>query len=265
MKRVVVDPQEIPMLWQAYKKKNDLQAREKLILHYVSLVRYVAGRLAMSIADYFEFDDLLSAGISGLLDAVERFDPELGFKFETFAIARIRGSILDWLRSLNWVPQSIQRNTRKLENALIELEQRLGRHPEDWELADYLGITEAQLQQLIKQVAPVTLLSFDNSCFISDDGSNEHLPLQEIITDSRAIDPLQGLEFQEVKETLGEAIKKLPDKERLVITLYYFEELTLKEIGKILDVSESRISQLHTKAILRLRGQLGRKKKELII
>lgn len=264
MERTVADPQEIPLLWQAYKKKNDLKAREKLILHYVSLVRYVAGRFAMGLVGYFEFDDLLSAGVSGLLDAVERFNPDLGFKFETFAVVRIRGAILDWLRSLNWVPQSVQRRARKLENALIELEQSLGRHPEDQEVADYLGITVAELQQIIKQVAPVTLLSLDGSCFAASDGSNEPCPLQEIIPDSRAVDPSQSLEFQDLKETLANAIKKLPERERLVITLYYFEGLILKEIGKIMGVSESRVSQLHTKAILRLRGQLGRKKKDLL-
>lgn len=260
-----VTPQELSLLWQEYKKKNNFQAREKLILHYISLVRYVAGRLAVGLQGYFEFDDMVSAGIYGLINAAERFNPDLGYKFETFAVARIRGAILDWLRSLNWVPQSVQRKARELENAMINLEQQLGRHPEDSEIADYLGVSPEQFQQLMHQVAPITLVSLEEYCCAPGEGSNDPCLLRELIPDPRAADPARSFEFQELKKTLAGAITKLPDKEKLVITLYYYEGLTLKEIGKVLDVSESRVSQLHTKAILRLRGQLGRKKRELIV
>lgn len=259
-----LDQQEINLLWQEYKKKKDMQAREKLILHYTSLVWYVAGRLAVGLQGYFDFDDIISAGICGLINAVDRFNPDLGYKFETFAVARIRGAIIDWLRSLNWMPQSLQRKARELENALVYLEQKLGRHPDDEEVADYLGITLEQFQQLVHQVAPITLVSLEDYCHAPGEGGNEPCLLQEGIPDPQATDPARSLELQEVKKNLAEAIARLPEKEKLVITLYYYERLTLKEIGKVLDVSESRVSQLHTKAVLRLRGQLGRRKKDLM-
>ncbi|MDH7576735.1 MAG: FliA/WhiG family RNA polymerase sigma factor [Bacillota bacterium] len=255
--------QELVLLWHKFKKENDLKAREKLILHYVSLVKYVAGRLAIGIKGSCELDDLISAGVYGLISAVDRFDPERGFKFETFALARIKGAILDWLRALNWVPQSIRSKARTLEKAFVNLEQSLGRPPEDQEIANYLGLTLKQFHQMTDEVAPVTLLSFEDSLY--SDSENEPYSLGDVIADPKAKDPVEYLEFEEIKEVLAQAIARLPEKEKLVTTLYYYEGLTLKEIGKVLGVSESRVSQLHTKAILRLRGYLSRKKKGLIV
>lgn len=252
------------LLWQEYKKNNSPTAREKLILNYLPLVRYAAGRISPGLQGYFEFDDLVSAGVYGLINAVERFNPDLGYKFETFALSRIKGSIVDWLRSLNWVPQSVFRKTRKLENTLWELEQKLERPPEDHEVADHLGLTLEEYHKLLKQTAPVTLISLDDYFRSSGDGV-DNCSLQDLIPDSQAVDPVLSFEAMEAKQILAQAIERLPERERLVVTLYYYEGLILKEIGQIIGVSESRVSQLHTKAILRLRGQLSRKKRELIV
>lgn len=252
------------LLWQEYKKNKSSTAREKLILYYVPLVRYTASRISPGLQGYFEFDDLVSAGVYGLINAVERFKPELGYKFQTFALPRIKGSILDWLRSLNWIPQSVIKKTKELENVLWELEQKLGRPPEDQEVAVRLGLTLEEYERLLKQTAPVTLISLDD-CFQSSGDGGGTYPLQDLIPDSQAVDPVLSFESMEAKQVLSRAIERLPEREQLVITLYYYEGLTLKEIGQVIGVSESRISQLHTKAILRLRGQLSRKKTELIV
>ncbi|MGB4505354.1 MAG: FliA/WhiG family RNA polymerase sigma factor [Syntrophaceticus sp.] len=252
------------LLWQEYKKNKNAKTREKLILYYVPLVRYTASRISPSLQGYFEFDDLVSAGVYGLITAIDRFNPDLGYKFETFALSRIKGAIFDWLRSLNWIPQSVFRKTKELENALWELEQKLGRPPEDQEVAAHLGLNLKEYERLILQTAPITLISLDDH-FNSSRDSRDTYPLQDLVPDSQAVDPVASCEAMETKRILARAIEKLPERERLVITLYYYEGLTLKEIGQIIGVSESRVSQLHTKAILRLRGQLSRKKTELII
>jgi len=259
-----LNAQEITLLWNNYKNKKDLEAREQLILHYISLVKYLVGRMAIGLKGYLEIDDLISAGIYGLISAVDRFDPDKGIKFETFALARVKGAILDWLRSLNWIPQSVRTKARKLENALADLEQKLGRPPEEPELAAYLGLDLKRLNQLLHEVTPLTLVSLEE-CWRSPDLSGEGLSPEELIPDPNAEDPLARLEFEEIKQTLADAIEKLPEKEKLVITLYYYEGLTLKEIGQVAGLSESRVSQLHTKAILRLRGRLSRKKKSLLV
>lgn len=257
-----VSSQDLAMLWHRYKNENDLQAREDLILNYVSLVKYHAGRMGIGFRGYLEQDDLISAGVFGLINAVDRFDPEKGVKFETYALARIKGSILDWLRSLNWIPQSLRAKAQKLENVMVDLEQKLGRPAEEQEIADYLGLSLTDLHRLMQEVAPVVLVSFEDNWLTPSGG--EGLSLVELVPDSEAVDPVKSLEFKELKQILAEAISRLPEKERLVITLYYYEGLILKEIGQTLGVSESRVSQLHTKAILRLRGSLSRKKKGLI-
>lgn len=249
-------------LWYNYKTKKDLNAREQLILRYIHLVKYVAGRLAVSLKGYFEVDDLVSAGIYGLINAVDRFDPDRGIRFETFALARIRGAIIDWLRSTNWIPQSVRSKAKKLEKALVELEKTLGRPPEERELADYLGLDLESLNRLLHEVAPSTLISFDE--YLRRSEGEEGLSPEELIADANSINPAEHIELEEIKRMLSEAIERLPEKEKLVITLYYYEGLTMKEIGHVLSLSESRISQLHTKAILRLRGRLSRKKGGLI-
>ncbi len=264
MRELNTREQEITLLWYKYKNKRDLEAREQLILHYISLVKYLVGRMAIGLKGYLEIDDLISAGVYGLINAVDRFDPDKGIKFETFALARVKGAILDWLRSLNWIPQSVRAKARKLENAFADLEQKLGRPPEEPELAEYLGLDLKSLNQLLHEVTPLTLVSLEE-CWRSPDLDSEGLSPEELIPDPNADDPLAHLEFEEIKQTLADAIEKLPEKEKLVIALYYYEGLTLKEIGQVVGLSESRVSQLHTKAILRLRGRLSRKKKSLFV
>lgn len=263
MKELNTRDQEITSLWYNYKTKKDLKAREQLILHYIYLVKYLVGRMAISLKGYFEVDDLISAGIYGLINAVDRFNPGRGIKFETFALARIKGAIIDWLRSLDWIPQSVRTKAKKVEKALSELEQKLGRPPEDPELAEYLGIDVKNLNRLLHEIAPLTLFSLDEF-WCSTVREREGLSPEELIPDTNAVDPVEHLEFEEIKRTLADAIERLPEREKLVISLYYYEGLTLKEIGQVMGLSESRISQLHTKAILRLRGRLSRKKKGLI-
>lgn len=254
---------ENALLWHKYKKEGDPKAREELILSYVPLVKYAASRLKISLQGHFEFDDLVSAGVYGLICAVDRFDPNRGVKFETFALARIRGAILDWLRSLNWMPQSIRNKARKLEKAMLEVGQKLGREPKDHEIAAYLGCSLKNLQKIYQEVAPTTLISLEE-CFFADKEGFAAYSLKELIPDVNAENPVQEVEREEIKNLISQAIARLPEKEKLVVALYYYEGLTMKEIGEVMDVSESRICQLHTKAILRMRGYLGRKKKMMI-
>jgi RNA polymerase sigma factor FliA len=248
-------------LWEKYKKYNDPEARETIILQYSSLVKYVAGRLAISMPANVQKDDLVSYGIFGLIDAIEKFDHERGFKFETYAIARIRGAILDGLRSMDWVPYSVRHKSKELEKAFTALEIELGRSATDEEVCGYLGVTLEQFNQMLTETRSAALQSLDE--FWHDGQNPDSLRLIDTIEDPNCDDPTSNLEFEETKGILGEAIEKLPERERMVVALYYYDGLTLKEIGEVLGVSESRISQMHSKAILRLRGRLSRIKKRI--
>ncbi|MCX7779296.1 MAG: FliA/WhiG family RNA polymerase sigma factor [Negativicutes bacterium] len=242
---------ELLQLWQTYHEQKEPEAKAKLIEHYVPLVKLVSGRIAIGLPQYIDKDDLTSSGFFGLLDAIERFDPDRGFKFETYAVARIRGAILDSLRAQDWLPSSLRQKAKQYEQVVAQLESRLGRSAEDEEIASALGITTAQLHVLLNQLNASTLVPLDE--FVRTETPN-----------SEFINPTQRIEEDEVKEILAEAIDKLPEKERLVLSLYYYEGLTLKEISLIMKLSEARISQLHTKAIFRLRGSLSRLKSSLL-
>lgn len=237
------------MLWQSYKQHRDQGAREQLIKSYLSLVKVIVGRLAVGLPSHVDRDDLTSAGIMGLLDAIDKYDLARGIKFETYATARIRGSILDFLRAQDWVPVSLRQKAKKLEALFAELEQKFSRPPTDTEMAAALGIGVAEYYILLKDINGYSLLSLD-----------EMAADAWLVDEHEAASPSRLAEFAEVKEILAGAIDRLPEKERLVVALYYYEGLTLKEIGVTLGLSEGRISQLHTKAILRLRGALSRKK-----
>ena len=251
------------MLWERYKNHKDMQAREILILEYAGLVKYVAGRMAISLPPTVQQDDLISYGIFGLIDALEKFELARNIKFETYAIARIRGAIWDGLRSMDWVPYSIRQKAKELEQTYAKLEHQLGRAATDDEICSALNITKPQFNQQLIETSFSSFLSLDDIWNIDND-SGSAVRVIDTIHDQNAEDPVLMVMFHEQKRILTDAINKLPEREKLVIALYYYEGLTLKEIGKVLGVSESRISQMHTKAILRLRGRLSRIKKKIL-
>lgn len=254
---------EVEKAWELYKETGSPTAREALILHYVPLVKYVAGRVAIGLPATVEFDDLVSYGLFGLVDAVEKFDVVRGVKFETYAAARIRGAVIDGLRSSDWVPRSVRQKARELEQAVADLEARLGRSATDEEVSEALSISLAEYYELLLQVKGVSLASLDE-VWSGDPDEDGALHFGQMVENPRSEDPTALLERIEVKRILSSAIDQLPERERLVVALYYYEGLTLKEIGETLGVSESRVSQIHTKAIIRLRGRLGRYRQSLV-
>jgi RNA polymerase sigma factor for flagellar operon FliA len=246
--------EETQTLWRNYKRSGDPKVRDRLILTYAPLVKYVAGRLGSGLPAHVDDDDLVSYGLLGLIGAIERFDPDRDIKFETYAIARIKGSIIDELRSMDWVPRSVRSRARQIERAIAELESRLGRAPTDEEIAAKLGISEDELDESLSAISRTSIAALDELWTVSAGG--DQIALIDTIEDTQRPNPQSALAETEIKEAVGEAIARLPERERLVVTLYYYEELTLREIGEVLGVTESRVSQLHTKAILRLKARL---------
>ena len=245
------DSKDMASLWTAYKKAHDKEVRDQIVEHYLTLVNIIAGRLAISLPAHVDRDDLLSSGCFGLLDAIERFDYGRGNKFETYAGVRIRGAMLDYLRSKDWIPVSLRQKIRKYEQTVSRLEGKLGRTASDEEIAAALGVTVSELQVLVSQLNVATVI-----------------PLEEYIraesSDDGVADPSASIEFRELQDTLASAIDRLPEREKKVVSLYYYEELTLREISLILHLSEARICQLHTKDVFRVRGYLYRVKSSLI-
>ncbi len=242
-------------VWQRYRTSRDKALRDRLILNYAPLVKYVAGRLGTSLPAHVDEGDLVSYGLLGLIGAIERYDPGREIKFETYAISRIKGSIIDELRSLDWVPRSVRSRAREIERAMLELENRLKRSPTDEEVAVEIGITLSEFQDALTAISRTSVAALDELWQISTFGGDT-VSLIDTIEDPHADDPSAAMGQTEVREALAEAIQRLPERECLVITLYYYEELTLREIGEVLSVTESRVSQLHTKAILRLKVRL---------
>jgi len=242
-------------LWQDFRKSGDPALRDRLILTYAPLVKFVAGRVGASLPSHVDEQDLVSYGLLGLIGAIERFDPDREIKFETFAMARIRGAIIDELRSLDWVPRSVRTRARQIERAIAVLERELLRAPTDQEIAKKLGISEEELEESLHEISRSSVAALDE--LWSPSGSGDQIALIDTIRDESEPDPELSLEQSEVKEALAEAISSLPEREKLVVTLYYYEELTLREIGEVLGVTESRVSQLHTKAVLRLKARLA--------
>lgn len=236
-------------LWQSYKQYHRPDAREQLVKLYLPLVKMIVGRIIIGLPAHVDRDDLSSAGIMGLLDAIDRFDFQRGIKFETYATARVRGSILDFLREQDWVPVSVRQKAKKIEVAMASLEQKLQRPPYDEEIAEILELSIVDYRELLSEVKGYALISLDEV-----NGGTW------VVDDNVEASPSTFVENAEIKNVLGGAIDKLPEKERLVVALYYYEGLTLKEIGLTMSLTEGRICQLHTKAILRLRGSLSRKK-----
>lgn len=258
-----MDKAKLEECWARYKQKRDISAWEELIKEYAPLVKYIAGRLHINFYNKIEFDDLLGYGTLGLLDAIEKFDPGRGVKFETYASTRIRGAILDGVRSMDWVPQSVRNKSRELEKVYAELESKLGRSASDREVAEALNLEMSEFYRLLQEVSYTSLAYLEDWCS-SDTQDSDPMKILDTVEDQAAEDPVENLAQEEIKNLLAEAIERLPEKERTVIALYYYDSLTLKEIGAVLGLSESRISQLHTKAILRLRGRLSRHKKKFL-
>lgn len=243
--------------WERYLKDRDPDARRKLLNRYLPLVRNVAGRMAINFPRSVELCDLINTGVIGLIEAFRNFDPERGVKFETYAVPRIRGAILDELRSLDWVPRSTRAKAREIERALLGFENKYGRPPTDEELAKALNLSVEDLHLSLEDVSKTTLLSLDEMIFREED--NRQVPRIETVEDEGANIILRDLERSELQAFLVIAIERLTEQEKLVIALYYYEELTLKEIGEVMKISESRVSQIHTKAVLKLRGMVREK------
>jgi RNA polymerase sigma factor for flagellar operon FliA len=243
-------------LWRQYRRTNDQAIRDRLILTYAPLVKYVAGRLGSGLPAHVDEGDLVSYGLLGLIGAIERFDPDRDIKFETYAISRIKGSIIDELRAMDWVPRSVRARARDIERAIAELEAKLGRAPNDEEISGKLGLTQDELDDSLTEISRSSIAALDELWTVQG-GTGDQVALIDTIEDTHGPAPTAALDRSEMKEMIADSISRLPEREKLVITLYYYEELTLREIGEVLGVTESRVSQLHTKAILRLKARLG--------
>lgn len=243
--------------WARYQKYQTHELRQDLLDKYVPLVRNVATRMAMGFPRSVELSDLISTGVIGLIEAFKNFDPERGVKFETYAVPRIRGAILDELRALDWVPRSTRAKSREIERAYLQLENRYGRKPEKHELAEEMKITMNELHVSLNDVTGTNILSLDEVIYREDD--NRQVPRIETIIDRDTLSVLGNLEKKELEAYLGVAIEALTRQEKLVIALYYYEELTLKEIGEVMSISESRVSQIHTRAVMKLRTMVREK------
>jgi RNA polymerase sigma factor for flagellar operon FliA len=246
------------ILWVDYKKTKEPKLREYFIKKYAPLVKYVAGKVAVGMPHNVEFDDLVSYGTFGLLDAIEKYDPSKEVKFKTYAMTRVRGGIFDELRNVDWIPRSIRQKAKQVEKIILELENRMGRTAEDEEIAQELDIDLEEFHELMSKISGTSLISLNDVWHGNDE--NEEMVFVDTLESPEALNPDTIVEREEIKNMIVECIKKLPDREKKVIVLYYYEDLTLKEIGEVLEVTESRVSQLHTKAIMRLRGRLSQMK-----
>jgi RNA polymerase sigma factor for flagellar operon FliA len=247
---------ELKDLWRRYKKDGDDRARERLVVAYSPLVKYVSGRMASGLPAHVEEADLIYYGLGGLISAIQRFELEREIKFETYAITRIKGAIIDELRSLDWVPRSVRARARAIERANTKLEHKLQRAPTDEEMAKELEMTVGDFQDALLQISNSTVAALDELWTVSD-SSGDSVSLLDTLQDPGAPDPAAVMDATDLKDRIADAIARLPEREKLVVALYYYENLTLREIGEVLGVTESRVSQLHTKAVLRLRGRMA--------
>jgi len=247
---------EAASLWMQYQAEKSTPARDELIKRYIHLAKYVVDRLNLRPSASVSYDDLVSQATIGLIDAIDRYDPSRGVKFETYAYCRIRGAVMDMLREMDWVPRSVRAKEADLRETYAQLEGALGRTPTDEEVADQLGLSPDAFAEFVQDVGQWAMVSFEDT--LAATGGDEDLALSEVIEDDQAVSPQTYAEHQDQKRLLAEAIEDLPEKERTVISLYYRDGLTLKEIGKVLGVTESRVCQVHTKAVLRLQSKLQR-------
>ncbi|HEX2293970.1 MAG TPA: RNA polymerase sigma factor WhiG [Actinomycetota bacterium] len=249
-------PEGVQEAWAEYKSSGSGAARDALILHYSPLVKYVAGRVAVGLPANIEQADLISYGIFGLIDAIDKYDQSRNIKFETYAISRIRGAIIDELRAIDWVPRSVRFKAREVEKAYSILENKLKRPPSDKEIAEEMGVSVDELNHIYTQLSTVSMVALDELMAV-DGGQGDKLSLVDTLEDTKTVSPMDAFESVEMKDILTEAVNRLPEREKVVVTLYYYEGLTLAEIGQVLGVTESRICQMHTKAVLALRGKIA--------
>lgn len=238
-------------LWESYRKNPTPEVREQIIIEYAPLVKVVAGRLSMYLGKNVEFDDLVSYGVFGLIDAIDKFNLDKDVKFETYASLRIRGSILDQIRKMDWIPRTVRQKQKRIDEAIKAIEMRTGKNATDEEIAQELGVSDEELLDWQSQLKVTNVVSLNEYV---EQGSE---PAMDAYNNSHFIQPEDMISQQELKEMLAEALELLTEKERKVILMYYYEDLTLKEISQVLEVSESRVSQLHTKAIVKMRKRMG--------
>ena len=258
----VNDEREEDLLWEEFHKTKSAKLRDKFIRQYMPLVKYVAGKVAVGMPNSVEFDDLVGFGQFGLLDAINKYDPAKGVKFKTYAVTRIRGAIFDELREIDWVPRSVRQKSREIEDAIVNLEAKLGRTASDAEVAESLKMSEDEYHRTIMKVSGTSILSLNEVWYSGDD--NDSMSIGDSIEAPNSLNPDVIAEREEIRKVIVQAINELQKKEKMVIVLYYHEDLTFKEIGEVLEVSESRISQLHTKANHRLRAKLTNLRKGII-
>ena len=254
MSTSAITERDVARLWERYVADRDVALREELIIHYAPLVKYVAGRVAVGMPAHVDHADLVSYGIFGLMDAIDRFEPARGFKFETYAVSRIRGAIIDELRSIDWVPRSVRTKARKLETAMQLLEADLKRTPTDEELAAELGWSLEELQDTLARISLTSIAALDE---VLDVGDGDRITLVDTLQDLSVSLPEETLDDAETKRLLRATLTRLTEREQTVVGLYYFEGMTLAQIGEVLGVTESRVCQIHTKAVLSLRTKLG--------
>jgi len=249
-------------IWILYKKTKDIKLRDFLIEKYAPLVKYVAGKVAMGKPGNIEYDDLVGFGVFGLMDAIEKFDLQKNVKFKTYAVTRIRGSIYDELRSIDWVPRSVRTKAKEVEQAIVKIEGTTGKIATDQEIADELNLDIREFYSTLTKISSTSVMSLSDPWFTGDD--NDKISILDTIESPSKMNPDITVERDSVKQLIVNAINELPDKEKKVLVLYYYEDLTLKEIGEVLAVTESRVSQLHTKAIIRLKAKLAEIKEGIL-
>jgi len=248
--------------WLEYRKTRNPALREAFIKQYAPLVKYVAGKVAMGMPSNVEFDDLVGFGVFGLIDAIDKYDPEKNVKFKTYAVTRIRGAIFDELRQIDWVPRSVRQKTREIESTISSLEAQLGRTASDQEIAGALGMNEDEYLKTIQKISGTSILSLNDVWFSGDE--KDRVSIVDSIEAPSSLNPDVMVEKEVMRQVIITAINELPDKEKKILILYYYEDLTLKDIGRVLEVTESRVSQLHTKAILHLRSKLTNIRKGIV-
>ncbi len=249
--------EELNVLWDSYlKDKTDKTSRDKLIVQYIYLARYVVGRIKVNLPSSFSFEDIVSFGIEGLIDAIEKYHPNKGAKFESYALMRIRGSIIDRVRSLDWLPRTLRKKIKEIKITTEKLKQQIGRAPTTKEVADVMGLSEEKINEIMSSDVSV------NSIYDKKGVGDDSVEIIDTIEDEASTKPDDEMERTDAKKELQQALKKLPERERTLLVFYYHENMTLKEIGEAINVSESRVCQLHAQAIMKLRNILNSSRAE---